>query len=559
MKSKKWLTSAVALTLVGSLAVGCSSGGSGSGTEAPSATPAPGESSTPAPESNAPQVITMNLGTEPEALDLSKSTTVTAATIINAITDGLYRVDKDGHLTLGVAKDMPKVSEDGLTYTIDLKDNVKWSDGQVVTAHDFVYSFQRTADPETKAQYSFMMEWLENGADIIAEKKPVEELGVKALSDFQLEIKLVTPMSFFDSILAFPTFYPQRKDIVEKYGDKYAADADKIVGNGPFKLTSWNHEQNMVLEKNADYWDADSVHLEKVTMQMVKDANTQLNLYETKEIDYTVISGDHLPLYEGKEDVQDRPELVNMYVMFQTKNPVLSNENIRKALSMAIDRQAYVDVVLKNGSKPATGLVPYGTLDGNGKEFREVAGNDLIPPFDPAKAKELLAEGLKELNLTALPKLQLTSDDTSAAKKNLEFLTGQWKANLGVDIDAESIPFAARVEKQISRNFDMVISLWGADYNDAMSFLDLFINDSPMNYTNYDSAVYSEKVRATQKETDLAARSKLLVEAEKQFIEDQPAAPVYFRNAKYLVRPNIEGLFLAPLGVEFELKWAQVK
>lgn len=559
MKSKKWLTSAVALTLVGSLAVGCSSGGSGTGTEAPSATPAPGESSTPAPESNVPQVITMNLTSEPEALDLSKSTTNTASTIINAITDGLYRVDKDGKLTLGVAKDFPKVSEDGLTYTVDLKDNVKWSDGQVVTAHDFVYSYQRTADPETKAQYSFMMEWLENGSDIIAEKKPVEELGVKALSDFQLEIKLVTPMSFFDSILAFPTFYPQRQDIVEKYGDKYAADADKIVGNGPFKLTSWNHEQNMVLEKNADYWDADSVHLEKVTLNMVKDGNTALNLYETKELDYTSLPGEHTPLYEGKEDAKDRPELTNMYVMFQMKHPVLSNANIRKALSMAIDRQAYIDVVLKNGSKPATGLVPYGTLDGNGKEFREVSGNDHIPPFDPAKAKELLAEGLKELNLTALPKLQLTSDDTSGAKKNLEFLTGQWKANLGVDIEAESLPFAARVQKSQSRNFDMVISLWGADYNDAMSFMELFINDGQMNYTNYNSEVYSEKVKAAQKETDLAKRSQLLVEAEKQMFEDVPAAVIYFRSMKYLIRPNIEGLFQPPLGSEFELKWARVK
>lgn len=559
MKSKKWLTSAVALTLVGSLAVGCSSGGSGSGSESPSPTPAPSDASTPAPESNVPQVITMNLTSEPEALDLSKSTTVTAATIINAITDGLYRVDKDGHLTLGVAKDFPKVSEDGLTYTIDLKDNVKWSDGKVVTAHDFVYSFQRTANPETKAQYSFMMEWLENGADIIAEKKPVEELGVKALSDFQLEIKLVSPMSYFDSILAFPTFYPQRQDIVEQYGDKYAADADKVIGNGPFKLTSWNHEQNMTLEKNADYWDADSVHLEKVTLNMIKDANTSLNLYETKEIDYTSLSGDHLPLFEGKEDVKDRPELVNAYVMFQTNHPVLSNANIRKALTTAIDRQAYVDVVLKNGSKPATGLVPYGTLDGNGKEFREVAGNDLIPPFDPEKGKELLAQGLKELGLSALPKLQLTSDDTSGAKKNLEFLTGQWKENLGIDIEAESLPFAARVEKSQSKNFDMVISLWGADYNDAMSFMDLFLNDSPMNYVNYKSDAYTEKVKAAQKETDLAKRSQLLVEAEKQIMEDAPIGMLYFRNAKYLVRPNIEDLILAPLGYEFDLKWTKVK
>lgn len=551
MKKKKLLTTTVAVTLVGALVAGCgnSNDAAPAGSEAPAGTTAPAKA----------QEIKINLSAEPEALDLSKSTTVTAATIINAVTEGLYRVDPQGKLQLGIAKDMPKISEDGLTYTVDLKSDAKWSDGKPVTAHDFVYSFQRTATPETKAQYSFLMEWFVNGTEIISGKKAPEELGIKALSDTQIEFKLVSPKSFFTEMLAFPTFLPQRKDIVEQHGEKYAADADKMIGNGPFKLSSWNHEQNMTLEKNETYWDAASVKLDKIHVNIVKDAGTSLNLYETKELDYTSISGDNISLYKDKPDLVTKPELTNSYIQFQTKDhPIFSNAKIRQAMTMAIDKQALVDVILKNGSVPATGIVPNGTKDGNGQEFRQVVG-DTLPAYDPAKAKTLLDEGMKELGITSIPKFKLTSDDTTAAKKTIEFVLNQWKTNLGVEAEAESIPFAARVEKQKSKNFDAVIALWGADYNDPITFLDMFMSGHSLNYTGYDNADYTAKVKAAQTEVDPAKRAQLLADAEKQLMQDVPVGPLYFRSSKYLVRPGIENLILAPYGFEWDAKWAEVK
>jgi oligopeptide transport system substrate-binding protein len=552
MKQKKLVTTAVAVTLVGSLVAGC---GNKDAASTPAASEAPAGTTAPAKA----QEIKINLQAEPEALDLSKSTTVTAATIINAVTEGLYRVDPQGKLQLGIAKDMPKMSEDGLTYTVDLKADAKWSDGKPVTAQDFVYSFQRTATPETKAQYSFLMEWFVNGSDIIAGKKAPEELGIKAVSDTQLEFKLVTPKGFFTEMLAFPTFFPQRKDIIEQHGEKYAADADKLIGNGPFKLTTWNHEQNMTLEKNEAYWDAANVKLDKINVNMVKDAGTSLNLYETKELDYTSITGDNITLYKDKPDLVTKPELTNSYIMFQTKDhPVFSNAKIRQALTMAIDKQALVDVILKNGSVPATGFVPTGTKDGNGQEFRKAVG-DTLPAYDPAKAKTLLEEGMKEAGLTSIPKFKLTSDDTTTAKKSLEFILNQWKTNLGVEAEAESIPFAARVEKQKSKNFDAVVALWGADYNDPMTFLDMWMSGHSLNYANYTNEAYTANVKAAQTEVDPAKRAQMLVDAEKQLMQDMPIAPLYFRSMKYLVRPGIENLILAPTGFEWDAKWAEVK
>lgn len=552
MKQKKLITTAVAVTLVGSLVAGCGSSGS-----ANSSSPSPSEG--PGGTSSKPQQIKINLGAEPEALDLSKSTTVTAATIINAVTDGLYRVDKEGKLQMGVAKGLPKISEDGLTYTIDLNPDAKWADGKAVTAHDFVFSFQRTVDPATKAQYSFLMEWLTNGSDIIAGKATPDKLGVKAISDTQLEIKLVTPKGFFTEMLAFPTFFPQREDIVKQYGDKFGADADKLVGNGPFKLTAWNHEQNLTLEKNETYWDAANVKLNKVDVSIVKDAGTALNLYETKDLDYTTISGDNITLYKDKPDLVTKSELTNAYLQFANKDhPALSNAKIRQALTMAIDKQALVDVVLKNGSVAATGMVPNGTKDGNGQEFRKVVG-DLVPAYDAVKAKALLEEGLKEANLTTMPKFKLTCDDTSGAKKTLEFILSQWKTNLGVEAEAEPLPFAARVEKTKSENFDVVIALWGADYNDPMTFLDMWMSDSAMNYVNYNNETYTRKLKTAQTEVDPAKRSQLLVDAEKQLMNDMPVGPLYFRSTKFLIRPGIENLILAPSGFEWDVKWTEVK
>jgi oligopeptide transport system substrate-binding protein len=558
MKASKWVSTAVALTLVGSVAIGCTKK-----EETPAASATGDTKASAAPAKN--QELKLSVVADPPVLDGSKATSEAAFTIMNAINEGMYRIDKDGKAVPGLAKDFPKISVDGLTYTIDIRDNATWSDGQPVKAQDFVYSFKRTLDPTTAAEYGFMVAWIKGGEEAQKAKGDAEikaaldKVGVKAISDKQLEITLAKPVTFFTQLLAFPVFFPQREDFVKAQGDKNGAEAANTLGAGPFKLTKWDHDQTLVLEKNDKYWDAANVKITKTTINVVKDMNAGLNLYESKAVDFARISGEQAQLYKGKPDLSVKKELTNTYLQFeQTKVPAFANSKIRQALSMAIDRQGFVDTVLMDGSSASTGLVPSGTSDGAGGDFRKAAGESQ-PKYDPAKAKQLLAEGLKELNMTELPKMKLLSDDTDVAKKSDEFILAQWKQNLGYEAEANPVPHKLRLDNSTKHDFQIVLSLWGADYNDPMTFLDMFITGGSFNDGEYKNADYDAKVKAAQTEADPAKRAKLLVDAEKILVEDAGVDPIYFRARPYLVRDNVQGIFLPAYGAEFETKWASIK
>lgn len=512
-----------------------------------------------------PQEFRINLTAEPPALDSSIATTNPTFTILNAINEGLYRLDADGKPQPALAKELPKISADGLVYTISLRDGVTWADGTPLKASDFEFAYKRTLDPATKAKYATMLAWIKGGAEL-NKAKPEEleakkaALGVKSIDDKTLEITLARPVAFFTDQLSMPTFFPQKPDFVTTQGDKYGADADKVIGAGPFKLEKWDHEQQLVMVKNDKYWDAANVKLNKVTVNVVKDPNTSLNMFDTNQVDLTELKGDQFQMFQGKPELTLKKEFVSAYVMLQNKKvPAFANVKVREALGMGIDRKALNDVVLGGSSIPSTGLVPGTVLDGNKTEFRKVAG-DTEPNFDATKAKELLAEGLKELNMTALPKFKLTSDDTETSKKTIEFIQAQWKQNLGVDVTGESLPFALRVKNMQEYNFDALIGLWGADYNDPMTFLDMWLSDNKsFNYMEYNNKAYDDLVKGADKELDLAKRSKMLVDAEKLLMTDSPLVPLYFRTRPYAKRVNVEGLILPAMSKEWELKWVSIK
>ncbi|UQZ87040.1 Dipeptide-binding protein DppE precursor [Paenibacillus konkukensis] len=551
MKLKKLLVLATVTAMFVTAAAGCSSNNQnqagGAGTQAPA------------------QELRINLSAEPPALDSSIATTNPAFTIINALNEGLYRLDADGKPQPALAKELPKISADGLVYTITLRDGLTWADGTPLKASDFEYAYKRTLDPATKAKYASMLSWIKGGAALnTAKPEEVEAkkaaVGVKATDDKTLEITLEKPIAFFTDQLSMPIFFPQKPDFVKAQGDKYGADADKVIGAGPFKLEKWDHEQQLVLVKNDKYWDAANVKLNKVTVNVVKEASTSLNMYETNQVDLTELKGDQYAMYQGKPDLALKKEFVSSYVMFQVnKVPAFANAKIRQALGMAIDRKALNEVVLGGASIPSTGLVPGTVLDGNKQEFRKVAG-DTEPPFDAAKAKTLLAEGLKELNMTSLPPFKLTSDDTDSSKKTIEFIQAQWKQNLGVDVTGEPLPFALRVKNMQEGNFDALIALWGADYNDPMTFLDMWVTgNKSFNYMQYSNPAYDDLIKGADKEVDLAKRSKMLVDAEKLLMNDMPLAPLYFRTRPYAKRTNVDGLILPAMSKEWELKWVSIK
>ncbi|MCZ8511215.1 peptide ABC transporter substrate-binding protein [Paenibacillus filicis] len=552
MKLNKLLVLTAVTAMLGTAAVGCSDN---------TKNQAGGTTDKKAPA----QELRINMAAEPPALDSSIATTNPTFTILNAVNEGLYRLDADGKPQPALASKLPTISPDGLTYTITLRDGLAWADGSPLTAKDFVYAYQRTLDPATKAKYATMLAWIKGGAEL-NKAKPEEleakkaALGVKAKDDKTLEITLERPVAFFTDQLSLPLFFPQKEDFVKKQGDKNGADADKVIGAGPFKLEKWDHEQQLVMVKNDKYWDAANVKLTKVTVNVVKDPNTALNMYETNQVDLTELKNEQPKMYQGKPDLVFKKEFVTAYILFQNKKvPAFSNTKIKQALGMAVDRKTFTDVVLGGTSIPSTGLVPGTVSDGNKQEFRKVAG-DTQPPFDPAKAKQLLAEGLKEMNLTSLPKFKLTSDDTDTSKKSIEFIQAQWKQNLGIDVEGEPLPFALRVKNMQENNFDALIGLWGADYNDPMTFLDMWLSDNKsFNYMDYNNKQYDDLVRGADKEVDLAKRSKMLVDAEKLLMSDASISPIYFRTRPYAKKPNVDGLILPAMSKEWELRWVSIK
>ncbi|RKP55098.1 peptide ABC transporter substrate-binding protein [Cohnella endophytica] len=561
MKFKKIFSTAMAVTLAGTLLAACGNNNSNNSSPSPSGS----ASATTGSGTGSKQELVMNYRADPPALDVSIAESAASFTILGAISEGLYRLDKDMNPEPALAAELPKISDDGLTYTIKLRDGLKWANGEPLTAKDFVYSYQRTLDPATKASYAFILTWLKGGQAVQDAKTPDElkkaqdELGVKAIDDTTLEITLDQPRAYFTAQLAFLNYYPQNEKFVSAQGDKSGADADKVLGAGPFVLKSWNHEQQLVLVKNPEYWDAANVKLDKVTLNIVKDTGTGLNLYESNKTDYADIKGDQMKAYEGKSELHRKSELVTGYLNFQqTKVPAFANVKVRKAMSMAIDREGLVNVVLKNGSVPATGYVPNGNSDGNGQEFRKSAGDTEVA-FDAAQAKTLLAEGLKEVGIASLPKLTVMGDDTETGKKLLEFLVSQWKTNLGVDVATEPLPHATRLEKELSKNYSIVSTLWGADYNDPMTWLDMYLTGGPFNTQDWKNDKYNELVKAAEKNLDNAARAEQLKEAEKILMDEAAVFPLYFRSSPFLIKDKVDGLILPPYGPDFELKWTSVK
>lgn len=507
---------------------------------------------------NSNQVLKMTLLAEPQALDTSKASAAVSFDILSQVEEGLYRLGKTGEPVPALAASMPEISNEGKTYTIKLRDNIKWSDGSAVTAKDFEYAWKRTLDPNTKADYAFMVAWIKGGEAYMTGKGSADQVQVKASDDKTLTFTLENPVPFMTAQLAFPVFFPQKQEFVEKQGDKYATDADKLLFNGPFKLTKWDHEQSLTLVKNENYWDKDKVKLNEVVVQIASNNNTLANLYQSNAIDVARITRDQVDQWKGKPDYVVQPQLYITYVEMNQDVPVLKNEKVRKALGLAIDRESLVDIVFHDGSKSPTGFVPFGTLGGDNKEFRATAG-DVLPKYDPAQAKTLLTEGLKEVGLTSFPNLKFTGDDTEDGKKAMEFIQGQWKQNLGIDVTVEALPHKLRIDRGQKHQFELLLFNWGADYNEPMTFLDLHESTSSFNESQFNDPEYDQLIKKARAESDAAKRNQYLVEAEKILVNKMPVAPVNFRAYSYLVRPNAKNIIFFPYGSEWDLKEAFIE
>ncbi|MEG0267993.1 MAG: peptide ABC transporter substrate-binding protein [Carnobacterium sp.] len=534
--------------------------GGGGNNEATSSSSKPADS-----DIDKEQVLNLIESGEIPTMDSVLNTDVVGGNVMNNVFEGLYRQGLEGELVLGMLEEEPKVSEDNLTYTFKIREDANWSNGDPVTADDFVYAWQRLADPTVAASYNYMIQDIvENATEIIGGEKEPSELGAKAVDEKTLEVKLVRAVPYFKDLLTLPMYYPQNQAYVEELGDKFASNSDSLVYNGPFTLTEWDGTGlSWVYQKNEDYWDVDNVKLDTINFDVVKETSTALNLYETGGIDRMRLSGEYVQTQQDNEDLRVEPTSSVFYFKFnQERNGQktdLANENIRKGLAMAFDKEAYAETVLQNGSLPANGLVPQGLAvdPDTGKDFRDQNG-DLLE-FNVEEAQKYFKKGLEEIGKDNLT-LEILGDDGENAKKSLEYMQGQLTQNLpNLEIKLRNVPFKVRLEADTKQDYDIEMSGWGADYADPINFLELFASDNGNNKSSYANDEYDALIKKSLSEVnDLEARWVGMLDAEKILMETAGIAPIYQRYNSVLEKPYVKDIAAHLVGAEYSYKWAYV-
>ncbi len=518
----------------------------------------------PAGEKDEVQELNLMEGAEIPSMDSAIAEDSVAFNILNNVNEGLFRLNQDNVAEPALAEGEPTISEDGLTYTFKLRD-AKWSNGTPVTAQDFVFAWQRAIDPAVGSPYGpyMMAGTIKNATAISEDKMDKAELGVEATDEKTLVVTLERPVPYFMSLMAFGTFYPQNEAFVTEKGDAYASNSDNLLSNGPFVLTNWDGTGlTWSMEKNPEYWDAEAVTLDKINVDVVKETGTGVNLYTSGEKDRVGLAGEYALQYANNEEAVTELTPVLFYLKFNQerlgKETPLANVNIRKAISMAFNKQDLVDVVLANGSVPANYLVPTEfTFDESGADFRDVNGD--MNAFDAEKAKEFWATGLEEIGQTEVT-LELLGGDSEVAKKMDEYLKSQLEENLeGLTVNLKAVPFGVRLELDEKQDYDIQNSGWGPDYQDPMTFVDLFVTGASHNLMSYSNPEFDKLIESAKGDLsqDLAGRWDAMAQAEKILVEEDAAiAPIYQRGSMSLQKPYVQGIVRHPFGGDYSYKWA---
>ena len=510
------------------------------------------------------KTINWTEGADLGTMDPSKSTAAVDFDALQATGDGLYRNDKSEKPALALAESVEK-SEDGLSLTFKLRSGLQWANGDALTAHDFVYGWQRTNDPKTASQYAYLFSGIKN-ADAIqsGENTDLSSLGVTAVDDTTLEVQLEKPMPQLESVLTMAPFYPQNQKFVEKVGKKYGTAAKYTLASGPYILKDWTGSNNKYsLVKNSKYYDAAVVKTPKVVVQTIKDQNTGYNLYKSGKVDFTNLSPDQVKASKKNKAYKVIPQASTFYMEFnQKKVKALANEKIRQAISYSIDRKTLSDKILTGTATPATTFTSTKlAVDPNTNEdFAKAAEVKGAIAYDKTKAKKLFKEGMKEAGVKKLT-LQMVTDDTDGAKRTAQFLQSQMEKLDGLKIDIKTVPFKQRLALSQEKKFDLVITAWGADYGDPSTFLDLYTKDSSFNNGSWDNAQYNELMQAA-KTTDVNDDKKRYddyKQAEQIIDKEVGVAPLYYRSYATLFRTSVKGVVMNPAGAPYDWKWAYKK
>lgn len=496
------------------------------------------------------KVLRINNSSEPGSLHPGTAQGTHDSWMLEHAFEGLTKKTPEGEIVDGMAEKWDR-SEDGLTWTFHIKDDVKWSNGDPVTAEDFEYAWKYALHPETASQYAYQLYYLAgaeefNSAENEADYAELEEnVGVKAVDEKTLEVTLGEPTPYFLDLTAFYTYYPVNKNVQEENPD-WALEAESYVSNGAFKLTEWKHKESMTLEKNEHYYDKDKINLDEVQMVMIEDENTAWQMYQADELDLAYplpndIQGELVN--SNNEEFHNAPDLALYYYNLNNDVKPFNNPKVRKALSMAIERKSLVEHVAQGGQKPALSIIPPGIPDVSG-DFQENTGE--LFKEDVEEAKKLLEEGLKEEGMNKMPEFTILYNTLEAHKKIAEAIQEMWRKNLEVEVKLENAEFQVKIDREKAGDYDISRAGWIGDYVDPMTFLDLWVTDGPHNDANWSNAEYDELIKKAKTTMDEKDRADTMHKAEEVLIDEMPVIPIYFYTKPYTVKPHVKGVF-API------------
>ncbi|MGX6978223.1 peptide ABC transporter substrate-binding protein [Vagococcus elongatus] len=513
---------------------------------------------------NTRQEIAIVVDQELSTLDSTLATDTYGITALNNVMEGLYRLDESNTIIPAGAKELPEISEDLLTYSIKLNEEATWSNGTPVTANDYVFAWQKAVSPDTGSEYNYLFNSIENASDIIEGKADPDTLGIVAKDDYELEVSLAQPTPYFESLLAFPTFFPQNKEFVEKEKSEYAKTNTNLIYNGPFVLEEFDGpgtDTEWTYVKNDQYWDKDKVTLDRISNRVIKEPGTSVKLFEAGEVDDLALTGELAQQYQDDEAFLSLDKAGTTYISYNHTNDFFKNEKARKAILLVLDRKQIVDQILANGSVVPKGLVPSGMSfsPANQKDFADETTN--FVKEDIEEAKKLWEEAKKETGTTEIT-LDLLAYDDDAIKKLAEAIQFSIEDNLdGAKIDVSIVPVSVAIEKGQKTEFDLFLFGWSADYADPSSFMDLFTTDSPHNYGKYSNTDYDELVKKAAT-TDVADENKRwddYVQAENILLGEAAINPIFQKAEARLRNPNLKGVISHSTGAQFDYKNAYVE
>lgn len=510
-------------------------------------------------EATGSNVLNVMVEVEVASLDPQLATDGTSFEVIADFTDGLMQMDAEGQAVEALAESY-EVSEDGCTYTFHIREDANWSNGDPVTANDFVFAWQRAADPATASEYSYMMSdigQIKNAAEIIAGEKDKSELGVTAVDEKTLKVELNVPVPYFLSLMYFPTFYPVNQAFYESLAEgTFGTSPETVLSNGAFILESYEPAAlSFSLVKNPDYYNADSIQLDGLNYQVIKDSQQAFMSYQNGDLDIVKLSGDQVDQVQGDPELSVHGAGYLWYLTLnQAEVPALANQNMRLALTHAIDRVSIVEDVVKDGSLATYTAVPPQFATGpDGSDFS--ADQEMFKDVcsdDPAKAAEYFEAAKEELGQDTFT-FELLVEDTTESQNVAAVIQEQIQTNLpGVTVNITVEPKKQRVEDIQEGNYEVCLTRWGPDYADPMTYLNMWITDNNNNYGKWSNPEYDQIIAdctTGQYVGDAEARWAALYDAEKIIMDEAVIVPVYTKADANMIKSNVSGIEFHPVAL----------